>query len=229
MVLTARDPLSPETVAAREHLCRAYWQPVANYLRALGLSVPDSEDGAQEIMSHLFGRDGLQQLDRARGRLRFYLKSAARHFCMNMSRNAAAQKRGGGASTLALDDLPETTHTVHQPEDDSTFDKNWSLILCGRAMKSLEESYARRNKAALLEALKPSLILNMEVQPYAQIGSQFGVAEAQIKIEVHRMRRRLADFLRAEVAATLGADATAAEIEDETRYLVRTLAHERHA
>ncbi len=226
VLLAARDPAAPETIAAREELCRAYWRPVVNYLRALGLNIPDAEDGAQEIMSQLLGRDGLRQFDRARGRLRHYLKSSARHHCYNLRRDAQAQKRGGGAATLPLDEVPESAQGFHEAESESVFDREWALTLCGRAMKHLEDSYARRNKSALLSQLKPVLISNDGVQPYAEIGSMFGVSEAQIRIEVHRMRKRLAEFLRAEAAGTLGPEATPQEIEEETRYLVRTLAHE---
>lgn len=226
MLLAARDPCAPETDAAREELCRAYWRPVAGYLRSLGLGAQDAEDGAQEIMAQLFSRDGLRVLDRQRGRLRHYLKSSARHFLYNLQRDAAARKRGGGEATLPLDEVPESAMLARDAVPDSVFDKEWALTLCDRAMRSLEESYARRNKAGLLAELKPALVSGDGLQPYAAIGSMFGVDEAQIRIEVHRMRRRLGEFLRAEVAGTLGPDATPAEIEEETRYLVRTLAHE---
>jgi RNA polymerase sigma factor (sigma-70 family) len=227
IVLAAVDPTAPETLAAREELCRAYWQPVSKYLRALGMSVPDAEDGAQEIMTQLLGKEGLRQFDRERGRLRHYLKSSARHFVFNLHRDATALKRGGGVQTVSMEEVSESSHEAHEPESDSAFDKEWALTLCSRAMTSLEASYTRRNKSALLTALKPGLIFNDGLQPYAAIGLTFGVTEAQIRIEVHRMRRRLAEFLRAEVAGTLGPDATAPEIDAETRYLVKTLAHER--
>lgn len=226
MLLAARDPAAPETDAMREELCRAYWRPVANYLRSLGLAAPDAEDGAQEIMAQLFSRNGLQALDRRRGRLRHYLKSSARHHLLNQHRNAAALKRGGGAETLSLDEAPESWHARQEAEPDSLFDRQWALTLCARAMAALEQSYARRNRGALLEALKPGLVSGDALQPFAGIGSSFGVTEAQIRVEMHRMRRRLAGLLRAEVAGTLGPDATPAEIEEETRYLVRTLAYE---
>ena len=94
-------------------------------------------------------------------------------------------------------------------------------------MRAIEESYALRGKADLLAALKPSLLPAGMVQSYAAIGSEFGVGEAQIQIEVHRLRRRTADRLRAEVAATLSPSAAPGEVEDELRQLVRALCHER--
>lgn len=226
LLLAANNPASPETAAAREELCRTYWQPVATFLRALGMSDEDAQDGAQEVLAHMFARDGLQNLDRERGRMRHYLKAAARHYRFNHHRNATTQSRGGGVATESLEEITEQQHHAQEVVSDSAFDRAWAVTLCDRAMRELEASYTRRRKSDLFAALKPTLLLSDEVQPYARIGSLFGVTEAQIRIEVHRLRRRLAGQLRTEVAATLGPQATASEIEDETRYLITTLAHE---
>jgi hypothetical protein len=48
------------------------------------------------------------------------------------------------------------------------------------------------------------------------------VNEDQIRVEIHRARRRLADALRHEVAATV---ASADEVEEELRYLLTVLAY----
>lgn len=214
---------------AREALCKAYWQPVESYLEALGLSTLDAEDGAQELMATVCRDDVLTQIDPAKGRLRHFFKAAARHLMLNRRRDAMTQKRGEGAPHASLDEIIETA----QPSDDSmpaaVFDQQWAWTLFNRAFQSLEQSYALRGKSELLAALKPTLISAESVQPYAEIGSVFGVGEAQIKVEVHRLRRRLAERLRLEVAATLDANVTAQEIEDETRYLVQTLAYERRS
>ena len=58
--------------------------------------------------------------------------------------------------------------------------------------------------------------------PYAIISQASGVSEAQIKLEVHRARRRLADALRREVAATVASET---EVEAELRYLLTVLSH----
>lgn len=226
LLLAAGNPAAPETAAAREELCRTYWQPVATFLRALGMSDADAQDGAQEVLAHMFARDGLLNLDRERGRMRHYLKSAARHYRLNHHRNSTTQSRGGGATTISLDELSEQQHQTQEATSDSAFDRAWAVTLCDRAMRELEASYTRRRKGELFAALKPTLLLSDEVQPYARLGSIFSVTEAQIRIEVYRLRRRLAGQLRAEVSATLGPQATAADIEDETRYLITTLAHE---
>lgn len=226
LLLAANDPSSSDTHAAREELCRTYWRPVATFLRALGMSDEDAQDGAQEVLAQMFARDAALTLDRERGRMRHYLKAAARHYRFNHYRNTTTQSRGGGAPQMPLDEISDQQHHSQEATSDSAFDHAWAVTLCDRALGALEASYTRRRKGELFAALKPTLLMSDEVQPYARIGALFGVTEAQIRIEVHRLRRRLAGQLRTEVAATLGPQATVAEIEDETRYLITTLAHE---
>ena len=225
-VLTARDPAAPAVREARETLCRVYWQPVAGYFQALGLSREEAEDSAQETMAALCHDSALAQIDPAKGRLRHFLKAVARNRALNFRRGASAQKRGTGQAPLSLDELPGAILPADDAPADAAFDQKWAWTIFTRAMVWLDESYALRGKSALLTALKPALISADGLQPYGEIGSAFGVGEAQIKLEVHRLRRRFAERLRAEVAATLAPEATAQDVNEETRYLVQTLAHE---
>ncbi len=226
VLLTARKEDAPATRAAREILCRVYWRPVASYLQALGLTHEQAEDGAQETMAALCSDGTLAEIDPAKGRLRHFLKAAARHLALNFRRAESAQKRGAGVAALSLDELPDSAIPGGDAPTDAVFDHEWACAIFARAMSSLEESYALRGKGALLAVLKPALISADGLQPYGAIGSSLGVGESQIKLEVHRLRRRFAERLRAEVAATLSPDAADAEIEEEARYLVQTLAYE---
>lgn len=227
IVLAAQNANAPAMREAREALCKAYWQPVASYLQALGLSMMDAEDGAQELMSTVCREEVLTQIDPAKGRLRHFFKAAARHLMLNRRRDAMTQKRGEGAHHAGLDEMPDSVLPQDDAMPEALFDQHWAWTLFNRAFHGLEQSYALRGKGGLLIALKPTLVSTESAQPYAAIGTAFGVGEAQIKIEVHRLRRRLAERLRMEVAATLDPNATAQEVEDETRYLVQTLAYER--
>jgi len=225
VLLTARDPAAPAAREAIEVLCRSYWPPVFHYLRALGLGAEAAEDLAQSVLADFCTR--LDELDRSRGRLRHFLKAATRHALYNHRRDAGAAKRGNGEAPLTLDSLAESAQPAAEAAGDAAFDQPWAWTLFDRALAGLAESYARRGKGELFEVLKPGLISDDGLRPYAEIGSAFGVGEPQIKNEVHRLRRRFAERLRGEVAATLGPSAAPAEIEEETRYLVQALAHER--
>ena len=212
---------------AREEVCKAYWRPVCAYLESLGLEHGAAEDVTQNILAHFCNDGWIETVDRANGRLRHFFKAAARHALSNHFRDSKRQKRGGGTATLSTDELTDEQMPGTSASGDEIFDQHWAWTLFDRTVSALAESYAQRGKAALFAVLKPALISEDEMQPYAQIGSQFGVGEQQIRIEVHRLRRRMAERLRAEVAGTLDPGATSAEIDAELRYLVQALAHER--
>lgn len=225
LLLTARDPASAKQ--AREDVCKAYWRPVCSYLQSLGLETGHAEDLTQNILAHFCNDGWIENVDRANGRLRHFFKATARNALANHFRDAKRQKRGGESDTLSLDDLTDISTPKSDAADDESFDQHWAWTVFERAVSELAETYARRGKGELFTALKPALISPDDMQSYAQIGSQFGVGVSQINIEVHRLRRRMAERLRAEVAGTLDPGATSAEIDAEMRYLVQALAHER--
>ena len=228
VLLTARDPAAPEAREARESVCAAYWRPICAYLGALGLSKEDAEDATQTLLADFTTGGSIGRVDPSKGRLRHFLKAAARHALYNHRRAAKAVRRGGWQADLSLDELPDSAMPFEEAAPDAAFDHTWAWTVFDRAFQAIAESYALRGKGELLESLKPALLPSGALQSYAEIGSVFGVGEAQIQLEVHRLRRRLADRLRSEVAATLGPGCTAQEVEDELRQLVRVLSHERH-
>lgn len=225
VLLTARDPAAPEAAAARESLCHIYWRPVHAWLRALGVKPEEADDLTQRLLAD-FCRTELARVDRSKGRLRHFFKAAARHLLYTWRRDASAQKRGGGETPVSLDELPGGAMPAEEAPADAVFDRQWAWTLFERAMLSLEEGYAARGKRELLAALRPALISADSAQRFSEIGSRFGVKDAQIRLELHRLRGRLAERLRREVAATLPPSASAEETDTETRYLLTVLAHE---
>jgi RNA polymerase sigma-70 factor (ECF subfamily) len=227
VVVSARDPASGVAHQAREEVCRAYWPPVCAYLESLGLDHAQAQDVTQNVLAS-FCHDGwIERVDRAHGRLRHFFKAAARHAVANHFRDAKRLKRGNGAAPLSLDEMTDAELPQADAPGDSEFDRRWAWTIFERTMAALEGSYAQRGKAELFAALKPALISEDALQPYAAIGSRFDVGEQQIRIEVHRLRRRMAERLRAEVTVTLDSSASPAAVDSELRYLVEALAHER--
>ena len=224
-VLTARDAQSPEARMAREEVCRVYWLPVASYFRALGCEREDALDLTQELLADFCDGGGLERVTPEVGSLRSYLKTTARNRLTNFRRDTSAMKRGSGALHLPLEQLDDSAVPAAPEKADAFYDQRWAWTIFRRAMDQLAENYASRGKGALFGAIKSGLISPDALQPYAEIGASFGVGEAQIKLEVHRARKRLADTLRREVAATLAPDCHFAAVEAELRYLLRVLAH----
>jgi RNA polymerase sigma-70 factor (ECF subfamily) len=86
---------------------------------------------------------------------------------------------------------------------------------------ALRAEYEKGGKAALFDALKPSLAGRSETQPYAELAASLGMTEAAVKVAVHRLRERYRRRLQAEVAHTL---ASPSEVDSELRHLFRVLA-----
>ncbi len=222
-VMSARRADEPGSTAALEALCRDYWPAIYTYLRALGCDREEALDETQEFLSGFINGGGLESVSPERGRLRSYLRQSVRNQLATTRRDAARQKRGGGQTLISLDDA-ETFDVPSEPERaDQWFDRRWAWSVMRRAMERLESRYAERGRGNLFTELKAGLISPDLLKPYAEIGASLGMNESQVKLEVHRARRRLADELRSEVASTLE---PGANVDEELRYLLTVLSSE---
>lgn len=227
VMLSARDPSSASAKEAREEICKTYWRPLFSYLKSLRLDPEQAEDITQTILAQFCNDGWIETVDSSQGKLRHFFKATARHAMANHFRDRKRQKRGSGVTNLSTDELTDADFPETLPVSDEIFDQHWAWTLFSNALAALAESYAARGKTEWFTALKPMLLSTEVLQPYQQIGSQLGVKEPLVRTEVHRLRRRMAERLRAEVMATLDPASTSAEIDAEMRYLVQALAHER--
>lgn len=203
-----------EAELAMEDLCEIYREPARKYLVSLGCPPQDAEDLTQEFMLRWATRETMQRLAPETGKLRSYIRQALRNQLSNSRRDAAIQRRGGGQAHFSLDDddLPEI------PAADQVLDTEWALALLRGVMTRLRGSYESRGKAAVFDALSNTLFDPDAVQPYAEIGVSLGIKESQVKLEVHRLRRRFGESLTAAVAATV---ADPADVDGELRHLLQ--------
>lgn len=209
--------------AALEELCKSYWPAIYTYLRALGCDREEALDETQEFLARFINGGGLESVAPERGRLRSYLRQSVRNHLYTLRRDAARQKRGGGVTIVPMDDA-EVFDVPSEPDRaDHWFDKRWAWAVMRRAMERLEARYTERGRAAIFSELKAGLISPDLLKPYAEMGASLGMNESQVKLEVHRARRRLADELRSEVAGTLE---PCANVEEELRYLLTILSRE---
>lgn len=103
VVLAAQDKSSPDSAAALETLCRAYWYPLYAYVRGLGRSRHDTEDLTQEFFARLLAKDWLRVVLPEKGRFRTFLLVTMKRFLANEWHRDMAQKRGAGKLPLFLD------------------------------------------------------------------------------------------------------------------------------
>ena len=218
-VLVARDD-APESTAALEVICKAYWPAIYTYLRAQGCEREEARDLTQEFLWEFMMGGGLHKVAPERGRLRSYIMQAVRNHLSNARRDALRLKRGGRQVMISMDAM-ENFDVPSQPETaDAWFDRRWAWSLLRLAMARMAAYFEARGRTALFEALKPGLANPDLLKPYSEIGASLGMTEGNVKIEMHRARKRLAEALRAEVASTLE---VGGDVESELRYLLNVL------
>ncbi len=225
VVLAAGGTPSPESAAALERLCQAYWYPLYAFVRRSGYPPADAEDLTQEFFARLLEHNWIAHADRHKGRFRSFLLMAMKRFLANEWTRARTLKRGGQARFVALEfDLAEARYS-REPADTRTpeqvFEKHWAMMLLGTVLDRLRGEYAGDGKGGLFEALEPCLIGRGESQPYAVLGQQLGMTEGAVKMAVRRLRERYRECLKEEIGHTV---ASSVDVDEELRHLFRVLA-----
>ena len=220
VVLSAREPGSPQSAAALETLCRTYWYPLYAYLRRQGRTPHDAQDLTQGFFARLLQKDYLQAAAREKGKFRTFLLVALKRFLANEWDRAHAQKRGGFAPVVPIDQEFAESRLATDPspnvQPDVLFDRQWALTLLERALSQLRDEYVASGRAQLFEYLQTCLARDESALPYAQIAARLNLTEPAVKMAVHRLRARCREILRAEIAHTV---ATPEEVEEEIRHL----------
>lgn len=224
VVLAAGQTGAPSAEAALENLCKTYWYPLYAYIRRQGRNPHDAQDLTQEFFTRILEKRYFRFADRERGRFRSFLLKSLQHFLVNEWVSGQAQKRGGGAQFILLDD--ESAERIFQQElavsvsPERLYDKRWAITLLNRAMDRLGADYAASGKGELFEQLKSLLLAEGSVEIYREMSAQSGLSEGATKVAVHRLRQRFRDAVRAEIAQTV---ATPAEVDEELRWLMTSM------
>lgn len=218
-VCSSSDQNDPEAArAALEVVCQRYWLPARKFVQSMGCSTTDAEDITQNFFAQWAHPEKLALLDPEKGRLRHYLKASLRRFYISEWRKQTAAKRGGAEKDLSLDEFHDLPGT---PESDAIYDITWATTLVQHVLEDLAQNYSKRGKENLFQLIRDGLPGGAGLPPYAGLAVEAGLTEPQIKLEVHRLRRRFADCLRDAVSDTL---TSPNDLDDELRYLLRVLA-----
>jgi len=219
-VLAARDGSDTEARAALESLCETYWQPLHAYIRAQGYGPEKARDLTQGFFAEFLERDFLASVDPEKGRFRAFLLASLRHFLSHERDRERALKRGGGVTTLSLEVEAGEAGYVIEPAEEMTpvavFERRWAMTVLDRAAARLQQEsgdFGRRQFGQLKQYL-----ISAELQvPYRETASALGISESAVKSAVHRLRKRLGQCLRSEVAETVS---DPSEVDDEVRHLL---------
>lgn len=223
-VVTAAGRDGVEAREALSMLCQAYWYPIYAFVRRRGFSPEQARDQTQDFFAYILESKLIARADPERGRFRAFLRTVcARRLASDRDRENAA-KRGGGRPQLAIDSLDAERRYALEPAHDMTaeriFDRTWAMTLLDRVIERLRSEYDEAGRSARFEELIAVLTRNPESDPYAELARRLGTTEGNIRVAVHRLRRRYGLLLREEISATVG-DPT--QVGDEIRALFAAL------
>lgn len=207
-----------EARRALEELCRRYWKPVNQFIQFRGRR--EAEDLTQEFFLHVCRHSTFSRADRMRGRFRSFLLGALVKFLANAIDHDRAQKRGGGAAVLSLEDMNNATSPAVPPETLASFDRQWATTVLANAMDRARLEFADAGRSGVLGVLKDFLPGAGAPPSYEDGAGRLGLSIPAFKSEVHRLRLRFRALIREEVAATVSAPH---EIEEELSHLQSVL------
>ena len=207
VVLEAGETDSPQAAEALDWLCRTYWYPLYAYVRRQGHTIEDAQDLTQEFFARLLERKYLRLADRKRGRFRTFLLTSLKHFLINEWNKAHRAKRGGGRQLISMDAEKTETRFLAEPADnrtpDKAFERRWALIVLERVLDQLQVELAAAERGHVFEELKSFLTGEDNESSYADIGRRLNMTEGNLKVTVHRLRRRYRELLRKEISMTV--------------------------
>ncbi len=225
VVLSARQPDSPQATEALETLCRTYWYPLYAFVRRQGCSPQDAQDLTQEFFARLLEKNYLKSAQEQKGKFRTFLLVALKRFLANDWDRRHAQKRGGFAPVISIDEAWAESRFAAEPvaegQPDQQFDRQWAMTLLDQTMKRLEEEYVSTGRAKLFQALRGLLVKEASALPYAEVAAGLRLTEAAVKMAVHRLRGRYREILKEEIAATVSSPE---EVEAEIQHLFSAFA-----
>lgn len=195
-------------------LFERYWKPCYFYIRRRGHDIEDAKDLTQGFFADLLEREALAAVTRSRGRFRNYLLACLDHHLSNEYDRRKARKRG--AKVLSLDFEGAETQLAGSKADspERAYRRQWALGVLERALQALKKEMGPR-----FDALREYITAG---QPGSlrEVADRLGLSEGNVKVILHRARRRYRERLREEVARTVEAPR---DIDEEIRDLFAAL------
>jgi DNA-directed RNA polymerase specialized sigma24 family protein len=210
--------------AALSELCDHYYAPVLAFLRSEGRDEDSARELAHGFFQRLLAGRSLGGANPAQGRFRSYLLGAVKHFLLDERLRARAEKRGGGARPLSLDEagIGEGASSEDSEDSERAFDRQWALTVIARALESVAAEFRDAGKSEQFEVLKPWITGAGPGCSQAESASVLGMSEGAVKVAIHRLRQRFREDVKSEIRQTVPIED---DVHEELRYLIRVLAH----
>jgi len=213
--------------AALARLCHDYWPPLYTFARRRGNSRSDAQDLVQGFFAYLLRSKVYAQTDRTKGKFRSFLLASFKNYMTDSWDRARASKRGGDYEFVLLDreiDAVEALYT-DQPsgitlDEEQQYERAWAAALVTRALERIRAEFTNGSKARVFSALRPFLTGGVGLPSHEAVAKQLDMPIDTFRSHLARLRARYREFVREEVARTIG---LADDVDEELRHLRRIL------
>jgi RNA polymerase sigma-70 factor (ECF subfamily) len=208
LVLRARDHKELDA------LIELYWKPCYFFVRRKGHDVEDAKDLTQGFFADFLEREALAHVTRSKGRFRSFLLACLEHYLSNEYDRRKAKKRAARLLSLDFEGAENLLAESDVADPERAYRRQWAVGVIDRALRALKEEMGPR-----FDALREYITAG---QPGSvrEVAGKLGLSESNVKVIVHRARRRYRELLKAEIARTVE---TPGEIADELRELFAAL------
>ena len=203
-------------------LCDAYYEPVVAYLRSVFRDTDAAREMSHSFFAEMLAGGTIHSADPERGRFRFYLLGAVKHFVAHHREAETRLKRGRGIAPLSLEVDSPALNVQEDPRlsPEAAFDRQWAVTVLERAMATLAAECRAQGKPDLVDQLRPWLLGESGYGDQSAAAEAMGLSLSAMKATVHRMRVRFRQCVKAEIAGTLRDESAVA---DEMRSLFAAL------
>lgn len=202
-------------------LCDAYYEPVVAYLRSVVRDVDAAREMSHAFFAEMLGGGTINTAERERGRFRSYLLGAVKHFVSHQREAARRLKRGGGMEAVSLDheeaaEVPDVRHLA----PDAEFDRQWAVTVIARSMEALRVECVAEGRGAFFDSVSGILNGHASHGDQTALAATCGMSFDAFRMAVTRLKKRLRQLVKSEVAGTLEDPAS---VQDEMETLFAAL------
>jgi RNA polymerase sigma-70 factor (ECF subfamily) len=208
IILKARDQKELGALVDR------YWKPCYFYIRRKGHDVEDAKDLTQAFFTDFIQRDALAHVTKSKGKFRSFLLACLDHYLSNEYDRRKALKRGSKPLSLDFEGAEGLFAQSREETPERSYLRQWAVEQIERALAALKLEMGPR-----FDMLREYITAG---QPGAlrEVAAKLGVTEGNVKVIIHRARRRYRDLLKIEIARTVESKG---EVDEELKELFSAL------
>lgn len=185
-------------------LCDAYYEPVIAYLKSVLRDADAARDMSHAFFAEMLGGGTIHTADQQRGRFRSYLLGSVKHFVSRQREIQRTLKRGAGHEAVSLDDGDVAeVKDVGVISPDVAFDRQWALTILERSLVALRAECMVEGRGAFFDQIRPMLTGDAAHGEQGAAAEACGMNVEAFRVAVHRMKKRLRQCVKAEIAGTL--------------------------